>query len=257
MSIIIGIDLGSTAIKVVFVKDKEIVFKEKKPTVPGQEMLAEAIIQTGLQTLGINREKIQKIGVTGYGKKLYKAATDAIDEISANAAGAFQLSSRKVRTIVNIGGQDVKVIRLSEDGKVNDFRMNDKCAAGTGRFFEMVARILDTPIFNFDELSQQATDIIDINSTCAVFAESEIISLLARGVSRENIVAGFQMSVARRVAKLIRYQTIEEDVYMDGGPARSEGLARALEEELLRPIYVLPEPQFTVAYGAALLIQNR
>ena len=256
MPITAGIDLGSTAIKVILVQNGKIVFTEKKPTLPGQEMLAEQIIENGLNALSVDRANIQKIGVTGYGKGLFRRATGMIDEISANALGAFYLSHQTARTIINIGGQDVKVIRLSENGKVQDFRMNDKCAAGTGRFFEMAARILDTPISLFDELSQKSTEIVDINSTCAVFAESEIVSLLAKGVSKENIIAGIQHSVARRVAGLMGHQDISKEIYMDGGPAQNKGLVRALEEELFQPVQVLSQPQFTVAFGAALSVQK-
>ena len=156
-----------------------------------------------------------------------------------------------MRTIINIGGQDLKVLTLSDKGQVIDFKMNDKCAAGTGRFFELAARILDTPLESFGKLSQASTNDIELNSTCIVFAESEIVSLLAQNVAREDIIKALHQSVARRVAGLMGRVVSNGLVYLDGGPAQNSGLVAALEDELMVDIHVLNTPQFTVAYGAA------
>ncbi|MCP4119958.1 MAG: hypothetical protein GY737_32095, partial [Desulfobacteraceae bacterium] len=150
MKLTLGIDLGSTAIKLVFVNDGELIWKKVEPTAPQQEKIVRTMIQQGLDALSLTEDNIEKIHVTGYGKKLIANADKAVDEISANALGVYLLSGKKARSIINIGGQDVKYIKLAENGKVSDFRMNDKCAAGTGRFFEMAARILDTPITDFE-----------------------------------------------------------------------------------------------------------
>ncbi|MDR1657830.1 MAG: acyl-CoA dehydratase activase [Deltaproteobacteria bacterium] len=248
----IGLDLGSTAIKLALVKDGELAFSRQTPTAPGQGELARELVKMALDKNDLSADDIQDVVATGYGKKLAVSAGRLVNEISANAKGLFSLSQGRCRTIVNIGGQDLKVISIGEQGQVEDFKMNDKCAAGTGRFFEQVARILDTPIDQFGSLSLAADDPLELNSTCVVFAESEIVSLLAKGSRRENIIRGLHHSVARRVSHLLGRGWLRPDVYLDGGPALNEGLLMALEDELMMEVKVVPQPQFTVAYGAAL-----
>ena len=174
-----------------------------------------------------------------------------MDEISANALGLFRQSGGRAGVIINIGGQDSKVIRLAPDGRVRDFRMNDKCAAGTGRFFEQAARILDVPLVDFARLGAASKKEIDINSTCVVFAESEIVSLLSAGAERQDVIRGLCASVARRAAGLMGKDDAEGDVYLDGGPALNECLVEALRDELAADVHVLEAPQYTVAHGAA------
>ncbi|MCL2789103.1 MAG: acyl-CoA dehydratase activase [Desulfobulbus sp.] len=250
MRVDIGLDLGSTAIKVVFVENEKILWRGQTATVPGQEALAMGLIQKGRHNLALPEEQIGSLVATGYGKNLFAATDRQIDEISANALGLFRLSGGQARTIINIGGQDVKVLTLDEKGRVADFRMNDKCAAGTGRFFELAARLLDTPLEDFGELARRAKNHVELNSTCAVFAESEIISLLAQGVGREEIIWALNASVARRVAGILGRRQSEGAVFLDGGPAQNRGLVEALEDEMLTDIHVTAEPQFSVAYGA-------
>lgn len=251
MGLKVGIDLGSTAIKVVFVENENMVWKKVVPTTPGQSRIADHLTAEGLGALRCTADTLEAVVFTGYGKGLVNGTGKVIDEVSANALGAFLLSGGKARTIINIGGQDVKVIRLSATGKLLDFKMNDKCAAGTGRFFEVAGRILDTPVEIFGELGQAVVDPVNINSTCAVFAESEIVSMMAKGIAKERIIQGLHESVARRIAGLAGGRDMEDDFYLDGGAANNRGLVAAIEEELCRDVYVLPHPQFTVAYGAA------
>lgn len=251
MRVDIGLDLGSTAIKAVFVENGEILWRGRTATAPGQEALAAGLIREGRMSLQLAEERLGGLAATGYGKGLFAAADRQVDEISANALGLFRLSEGRARTVINIGGQDVKALTLDERGRVIDFKMNDKCAAGTGRFFELAARLLDTPLEDFGELADRAATEVELNSTCVVFAESEIVSLLARGVGREEIVRALNASVARRVAGLMGRRRPEGAVYLDGGPARNRGLVEALEDELMTDIYVTAEPQFSVAYGAA------
>jgi CoA-substrate-specific enzyme activase, putative len=248
----IGMDLGSTAIKVVLVENREIKWSRKVPTAPGQEARAMELVNEGLVKLGVTEADIEKVSATGYGKKLMSNASHTVDEISANALGLFTLSDGSCRTIINIGGQDLKVINLADNGQITDFKMNDKCAAGTGRFFEQVARILDTPLEQFGEMSQRATDALELNSTCVVFAESEIVSLLAKGVPKESIIKGLHYSVARRITHLLGRHALKGDIYLDGGPSQNFGLLDALEDELLMEVKVLENPQFTVSFGAAI-----
>ncbi|MDR2560835.1 MAG: acyl-CoA dehydratase activase, partial [Holophagales bacterium] len=163
----------------------------------------------------------------------------------------FKRSGGVARNVLNIGGQDMKALRLSECGKVVDFKMNDKCAAGTGRFFELAARVLDTALEDFGALSALAQEDIEINSTCVVFAESEIISLMARGAKRESIIKALHGSVARRAIGLLGREGAVGSLWLDGGPAQNAGLIAAFEDELMAEVQALPEPLYTVAYGAA------
>jgi predicted CoA-substrate-specific enzyme activase len=246
----IGIDVGSTAIKIVFASGDQVAWKQAEPTKPGQSAVVENLIDRGLKACGISRTDIEKTCVTGYGRNLITAGSQVVDEIWANAAGIHRLSGGRAGTVINIGGQDVKVIKLSPNGEVTDFKMNDKCAAGTGRFFELTARLLDTPLEEF-QLSQASPDpAAALNSTCAVFAESEMVSLMAKGISRHSIIKGLNQSVATRIANLAGYGILEEDVYVDGGPAMNRGLVDSLEKALFCDINVTNAPQFTVAFGS-------
>jgi predicted CoA-substrate-specific enzyme activase len=256
MKVRIGLDLGSTAIKMVITDEEKILCGLTTATAPGQEEIGRQLIAKGLESLDLTPDQVSSITTTGYGKKLYSAADLNLDEISANAAGIFRLSQGQARTIINIGGQDLKVITLDNDGKVLDFRMNDKCAAGTGRFFELVSRLLDTPFTDFGELAKSSRHEVELNSTCVVFAETEIISLLARGVAKEDIIHALHASVARRVAAMMGRTPHDDAIYLDGGPARNKGLVEAIEDELLSDIMVLDDPQFTVAFGAAIARQS-
>jgi predicted CoA-substrate-specific enzyme activase len=256
MDLCIGADLGSTAIKVVITCDKEILWRGVTPALPPQERETQKLIDSGLADLaarGINTHSYLTVS-TGYGKKLFGAAKKNIDELSANALGLFSLSGGTARRGINVGGQDLKILRISRTGAVLDFKMNDKCAAGTGRFFEQAARILDVPLGDFTALAENAASEIEINSTCVVFAESEIVSLLAEGIRKEDIARALIFSVARRIAGFIGENEDLSGIYLDGGPAKNHALASALEAELGAPVYTLDEPQYTVAYGAALSV---
>ncbi|MFH1440436.1 MAG: acyl-CoA dehydratase activase [Candidatus Omnitrophota bacterium] len=250
--ITVGIDLGTAAIKVVFIDGCNLLWAKALPTIPRHIDICEQLIAEGIKTLSIKKEDITGITATGYGKRLFPKADKIIDEISANATGAYILSNKKTRTIINIGGQDVKIIKISADGKVNDFKMNDKCAAGTGRFFEMAARLLNTSVREFGDLSSLSQSPININSACAVFAETEIVSLLSMGKNKNDIIAGLHKSVARRISELAGTLYLEEEIYLDGGPALNKGLFLSLQEELMRDINVFAQPQFTAAFGAAI-----
>jgi predicted CoA-substrate-specific enzyme activase len=249
MNLKIGLDLGSTFIKVVFVDGEELIWRGLAATAPGQESIAFRLVEEGSKSLGLPGGLGAGIASTGYGRNLFQAADLKVDEISAGALGAFRRSGGAARNVLNIGGQDLKVTRLCENGKVLDFKMSDKCAAGTGRFFELAARILDTPLEDFDHLSGQASAEVSLNSTCVVFAESEIVSLLAGGVMRESIIKALYASVARRAAGLLGNAAL--GLWLDGGPARNSGLLAAFEDELMTEVRALPEPLYTVAYGAA------
>lgn len=253
--ITVGIDLGTAAVKVVFVDKHNLLWAKAVPTVPQYVEVCEQLVKEGTGALSCRRENLV-IAATGYGKRLFPGVERIVDEISANAAGAYVLSEGKAKFIINIGGQDVKIIRISPDGKVVDFKMNDKCAAGTGRFFELAGKILNTSLREFGDLGLCSQSPAWINSTCAVFAESEIVSLLSKGWHKNDIIAGLHSSVARRIFDLAGGLHLEEEIYLDGGPGINKGLLSAMEEEFMREIKVFFQPQFTVAFGAAIILSG-
>ncbi len=255
-----GIDIGSTTIKIVLTDANDrIVGQDCQPTGCHFHKNTLDAFEALLAQQNIARQEVAYIFSTGYGRKLFKEADESISEISANAMGANKAAENhgKIKTIINIGGQDLKVIGLDEEGHVKNFTMNDKCAAGTGRFLEMTARNLEMDVADLGACHKQAKGVpLTINSTCTVFAESEIISLLANGNGKEELVAGVHYSIARRISRLAKRVGIEDTVFFDGGPALNAGLLEALETELMRKVVVPEFPQMTTALGAALIARE-
>lgn len=249
-----GIDIGSAAIKAVFVADGKMIWFRVQPSTALNAGVCERLFKEGLTELSLREQDVEAIATTGYGKSLFGMTGKKVNEITANALGVYAASKGKARAVINIGGQDIKIIKLDGDGKVTDFKMNDKCAAGTGRFFEMSERILAVPLNEFGKRSGQSHTPVVINSTCAVFAETELVSLLATGKDTGDIIAGIHLSIASRIGYLSAALDMEDDIYFDGGPALNEGLHQALMDELESELKVLPNPQFTVAYGAAVQV---
>ncbi len=247
----IGIDVGSTGIKIVFVKNEVLAWKKVIPTRPGQSSLVEELVREGVEACKIKENEIEYTSVTGYGRNLIESSDHVVDEIWANAASIHKLSGGKARTLINVGGQDVKIICMDHDGRVTDFKMNDKCAAGTGRFYEIAANILDTPLEQF--YIEDQVESVAINATCAVFAESEIVSLLAAGVDKRSIIKGINGAVAKRIASLAGRSLLAGEIFVDGGPAKNLGLIQSLEDAMMCDVHVTDEPQFTVALGALLV----
>jgi (R)-2-hydroxyacyl-CoA dehydratese activating ATPase len=247
----LGIDIGSSTSKAVILDEKfNIISFDVKNTGTGTSG-PEKAVEAALSKAGISSDLVKFTVATGYGRITYDKADKQITEISCHAMGVTHLMP-SARTIVDIGGQDVKVIRLDEYKRVENFAMNDKCAAGTGRFLEVMARILDCSIDMLSELDEHATKEISISNTCTVFAESEVISQLSSGAERENVARGVHHAVAKRVAGLAARIGIEKDVAMTGGVALNSGVLKALEEEMEVKISVVDNPQIIGALGAAL-----
>lgn len=178
-------------------------------------------------------------------------ADKQISEISCHAKGIYFLHP-EARTIIDIGGQDAKAIRLDAKGNIGQFVMNDKCAAGTGRFVDVMSRVLEIPLSEMGNVHFKATEWAFVSSTCTVFAESEVISLLSQGVSRENIVAGVHQSVASKACSLVYRVGVNDDIVMCGGVAQNPGAVDAIRKQLNKPVIVAQNPQVTGALGAAL-----
>lgn len=260
MTYFAGIDIGSTAIKVVLVNENG---EHAGEHVAASGSLLHKNARDALHALldkkGIERGRVRYLIATGYGRKLFKEADDSISEITANAIGAFEAGKAfgGVRTIINIGGQDSKVIQIDGHGGVVNFAMNDKCAAGTGRFLDVAARNLDIDLDELGDYHFNGKGVpLSINSTCTVFAESEIISLLAAGHGKEEVVAGIHYSIAKRTVRLAKRVGVEDRVYFDGGPALNKGLVAAMQDELGRDLVVPQFPQTTTAFGAAVLARQ-
>ncbi len=252
-----GVDIGSTAIKIAVVDDDGNLLGHRVAASGSlfHKNALEAYDQA-LERAGVDRDDVAYITATGYGRKLFKEADETISEITANAVGA-RTAGREfgdIRTIINIGGQDSKAIALDSHGNVVNFAMNDRCAAGTGKFLDVVAHNLEVSPDELGDYHFQATGTpLSVNSTCAVFAESEIIGLLGNGHSREEIIAGIHYSIAKRIVRLAKRVGMQEKIYFDGGPALNQGLVAAIEDELGRELFIPEQPQITTAFGAAVL----
>jgi len=252
--ITIGIDIGSVATKGLLLsgkKDYQVVMPTGwSPRDAGEKAIAELLERSGL-----SRSQIDHLVVTGYGRVAFNQADNMITEISCHARGVATLHP-EVRTIIDIGGQDSKVININQKGKVVNFAMNDKCAAGTGRFLQVMSTTLGMDISELGD-AEDSHDSVSISSMCTVFAESEVIGMLANGVTKERIVSGLHQAVGKRVASMVNRLGIKEVIAFTGGVAMNSGVQRALREELGHPLIVPAHCQFTGALGAAILAFER
>jgi (R)-2-hydroxyacyl-CoA dehydratese activating ATPase len=245
-----GVDIGSTMTKVVILgggKESSII----GPTGPEHRKLANLVMEEALRRAGISFGDVTCVVATGYGRINVPFADRQVTEITCHAKGLSSLLP-SAHTVVDIGGQDSKGIRV-ENGKVVDFVMNDKCAAGTGRFLEIIAEALGIPLDKLGELSLAAEKPAVIGNTCTVFAEQEVISQLAGGESVPNLVAGIHQAIATRIFALVSKLKIKPEVAITGGGAKNIGLVKALEAKFGCPVQVPREPLLTGALGAALI----
>jgi predicted CoA-substrate-specific enzyme activase len=252
-----GVDAGSRSIKVVFLAQgsREIVAAGQADQGVRQEALASDLYHQLLDDVGAAERDVKSVIATGYGRNLIRFAGTTVTEITCHARGVCHRAPA-AKTVIEIGGQDSKVIHLNGSGEVRDFAMNDRCAAGTGRFLEVVAERLDIPIEALGDLANQSQEPAMISSTCVVFAETEIVGLLASGVQSADIVAGILHAISRRVGALAGRQ-IDEPVLLTGGVALIPGMAHYLEVVLKQSIQIAPEPRMTGALGAALIAKDR
>jgi predicted CoA-substrate-specific enzyme activase len=251
----VGIDIGSITTKAALFKDGKLTATKLIFTGYNSEAAGKKIYTEILEVAGIKNSENIKVVSTGYGRANVSFADKNITEITCHAAGARYLNNT-VRFIIDIGGQDSKAILLDEQGKVKNFIMNDKCAAGTGRFLEVMARALEINLDEFGALSLQSQNPAQISSLCTVFAESEVISLISKGVAREDIVAGIHESIGARIAALASRTGITAPVMITGGVAKNIGVVKALERVLNINAIVSEYAQLTGAIGAAVLAGN-
>jgi len=248
-----GVDAGSRTIKVALINDEDMRIVASGIYDQGvrQTALAQELFHSVLFEAGVKRKDIGHIVATGYGRNALDWADTTVTEITCQAYGVKQQTSN-VRTIIDIGGQDSKLIRLDQNGIVHDFEMNDRCAAGTGRFLEIAAERLEMKLEDLGESAEKADRPAAISSMCVVFAEAEIVGLLASGESPENIVAGVHNSIAKRIGAMAGAR-IQSPIVFTGGVALIPGMKNALSKALNHPIRVAENPQMTGAFGAAMI----
>ena len=254
-NIVMGIDIGSTACKCVVLKQGAIIGRSLVTHGAGTSGPGKAISQV-LKETGLAIEELGYVLATGYGRHTMEIADGEISELTGHAKGASYLFPGS-KTVIDIGGQDVKVLKLDDNGALLSFVMNEKCAAGTGRFLEVMARVLEVQLEEMGALSAMGKKNLDISSTCTVFAESEVISHLASGADRCDIINGIHKSVARRVAGLARRVGVEPVVAMTGGVSKNSGVLDALEREIGASILTSPLGVYAGALGAALIAEKR
>lgn len=248
---VLGLDIGSAASKaaVLRILDGSVAALATVPCGIGSSGPQRAIDEA-LATCGATLSDIAATVTTGYGRAIWQGANKQMSELSCHARGAARLVPQ-ARTVIDIGGQDVKILQL-KDGRLLSFVMNDKCAAGTGRFLEVMAHVLETRVEELAALSAGATATCEISSTCTVFAETEVVSRLAQGAPKADVCAGIHRSVAKRVCGLAQRVTPQPIVVMTGGVAQNAGVVSALEAELHLAVTVPEHPQLAGALGAAL-----
>jgi predicted CoA-substrate-specific enzyme activase len=250
-----GVDIGSTMTKVVLIDTTDRVLSAiKGPTGPEHRQLANEVMKMALEQANLRLDDISYIIATGYGRVNVPFADDQITELSCHARGVSSIFPN-VRTAIDIGGQDAKCLKI-HNGRLIDFVMNDKCAAGTGRFLEVTAATLGIRLEDMGDISLKSTKKIQLSNLCTIFAQQEVVALLSRGEKVEDIIAGLHLALASRVATLARRLKIEPDVVLTGGVAKNIGMVKAMKESLGCELLIPEEPLLTGALGAAILAKE-
>jgi (R)-2-hydroxyacyl-CoA dehydratese activating ATPase len=254
-----GIDIGSLTAKVLILEsgeDGRVVSFSIVRSGGAFRKAMERAVDEALDSAGLQREDIRHVVSTGYGREIVPFSNSTVTEITCHARGVKHLFP-DVHTLIDIGGQDSKVIGIDERGGVSDFVMNDKCAAGTGRFLEVMATALETEVGMLGKLSLRSEKQVKVSSMCTVFAESEVVSLLSKECSKADIAAGIHEAIARRISGMVGQIGMREKVAMVGGVAKNTGVVRSLERILGTSFRIPEEPQLTGALGAALIAKER
>ncbi|MBI4287228.1 MAG: 2-hydroxyglutaryl-CoA dehydratase [Chloroflexi bacterium] len=249
---IAGVDIGSVTAKAVVVKDGVMAGSEVIRSGGDYRKAAETVLGAILARAGLSTSELARIVVTGSGAANVPYEAGRATEISAHSKGVHHFFPQ-VRTVIDMGGQATRVMKVNLQGEAVDFVVSEKCASGSGRFLEVMARVLQTPLEEFAVLSARSREVVQFTTSCAVFAESEAISRIAEGASKEDIMAGVHDSMAVKVVSLVQRVRLEKEVAFTGGGARDQGLVKAIESRLGEKLLVPPDPLLTGALGAALL----
>lgn len=250
-----GIDIGALTAKSLILGDEISLAFTIIPSGSNSKETAEKVMEATLSKAGLSQGDVAFTVATGYGRVNVPFADKQVTEISCHAKGAYSLFPT-VRTVIDIGGQDSKAIKIGKEGKVMDFAMNDRCAAGTGRFLEVMAKALEVSLEDLGGLSLQSKNKAKISNICTVFAESEVISRISEGAPKVDIIAGIHDAIANRVFGMASRVKIEKDLVMTGGVAKNKGVIKALEEKVGFKILVPEEPQIVGALGAAIIARE-
>ena len=257
MRYVAGVDVGSTQTKAVIIdRNKTIVGRALLDMETSMMTIAPDAFRAALANADISEDQVDYVAATGYGRYNVTFGDEQVTEISCHARGAVHLFP-KTRMVIDIGGQDTKAIRVGPQGQVEDFTMNDKCAAGTGRFLGAASYALEMALSELGPLSLKSTNPVRITTTCTVFAESEIISHLAKGILPEDVLMGVHQAITSRCVSLARRVGIESEATFTGGVSRNIAMCKLLSEQLGMPINVSPDAHFIGALGAALFAHDR
>lgn len=250
-----GVDIGSTMTKIVLTETNHTVLSAiKGPTGPEHRQLANEVMKMALDQANLHLDEILYVVATGYGRLNVPFADRQITELTCHARGVSSLFPN-VRTAIDIGGQDAKCMKIS-NGKMVDFVMNDKCAAGTGRFLEIIAATLGVKVEELGNISLKSTKKLEISSFCTIFAQQEVVTRLSDAENLEDIIAGLHDALVSRVAGLARRLKIEPDVVLTGGVAKNAGIVKAMKENLGCELLIPEDPLLTGALGAAILAKE-
>jgi predicted CoA-substrate-specific enzyme activase len=252
---VLGIDIGAATAKAIILNDHKILSAAVIPTGFDVVKTANEVTELVCKDIGGSIDDIKFTVSTGYARNAVPFANKSVTEITCHAKGIHFLLP-EARTIIDIGGQDSKVIRINESGNVINFTMNDKCAAGTGRFFEVMAGIFGLDISELGPVAIQSSNPCQISSTCTVFAETEVVSLIAQGKKREDLIGGIHKAAVSRIMAMGKTLGYEKQVILTGGVAKNIGVKKFFEDELKFKILIPAEPQVTGAVGAALLAES-
>lgn len=250
--ITIGYDLGAAYSKVVILKDGEVIGKGMAKTTLDPMESVDKARKAALEDAGIDEGQVDKIGVTGSGRKVINNADADVTDVTADAAGA-NYYDKEIKTVIDVGGEEARAVKVNPEGKVVNFAVNDKCAAGAGAFVEAMARAMQVSLEEFAEHSLKSDKRIPINAQCAIFAESEVVSLVSDETPREDICRAVHDGISERLTSMAKRVGIEEKVGLIGGAVLNKGLVQSIKDSLGMDAIVIEDPQFVSALGIALL----
>jgi benzoyl-CoA reductase subunit D len=246
-----GIDCGAKNVRALILKDGQIVGKALEPAGMDTKSAATKAFDTALNEAGLTRDQVQHVIATGSGKDEVSFKTGIVTDVGASARGAVHLFP-EVRTVIDVGAEEGRAIRVDASGKVLDFAINEKCAAGAGAFTEAMARALDVKLDELGPLSLQSTKSIPMNAQCAVFAESEVVSLVHAKTPKPDMAKAIHDAISDRITSMVRRVGMEEKIALVGGVARNVGFVKSLETDLNTQVLIPDAPQFVGAMGAAI-----
>ncbi len=251
-----GIDFGAKNVKVVLLNDEKIVARGSALTGFDLKIAAKDASEMALKAAGLNLDEITHITETGIGQGSVKFATDSVSEVGANAKAGVKLLS-SARTIIDVGAEEARAVKCNESGGMEDFVVNERCAAGAGAFVEAMSRALEVDLGQMGPMSLKATEAVPMNAQCTVFAESEVVSLIHAQTPKANIARAIHDAIAERVVSMVRRLGITEDVLLVGGLAYDVGFVDSMKRGLGVEVHVPEFPEYVSAYGASLVAQER